>query len=180
MEIINPTELRQVVGNGTAQLLCETYIKIKPPMSKIIRELFTAEITDYTVFNDKVLVKGAVEHTFYYLHPHGKKSQDEQNEEGKKDRDSEASEEKTDEFKCLDGWGSLVECYGGIVHFHQQLFEFTGPVAIPGVIPGDVITGTAQVTDYDYFAACEIEPNGLISGGTQTFKIDVTLKATRD
>lgn len=182
METTKPSEQRVAVGDGKTQLLCETYIKIKPPMSEIIKETYSAEITDYTVFNDQVLVKGIIDHTFYYQHPHGIKAQDDENGDNGKVRGSnsgEYQEEKVDEFKCLDGWGNLVNFYGGIVHFHRQFFEFTGNVEIVGVIPGDVCTGTAQITHFDLFEATELEDTGLISGGLQTFKIDVALTATR-
>jgi len=58
METTKPSEQRVTVGDGKTQLLCETYIKIKPPMSEIIRELHTAAITDYTVFNDQPWAMG--------------------------------------------------------------------------------------------------------------------------
>jgi hypothetical protein len=179
MEMTKTPEQGRAVGDGKAQLLCETYIAIKPPMSKIISESYTAEITDYTVFADEVLVKGTVEHTFYYLHPHGKKTTADQEDGGNNRNSAATSEQKIDEFKLLNGWGSLVDSSSGIIHFHQQVFEFTGTVAIKDVIVTDVVTGSAHVKNYDVFDATEVEDNGLISGGKQTFKIDVALSATR-
>jgi hypothetical protein len=179
MEMTRTPEQGRAIGDGKTQLLCETYIAVKPPMSKIISEEYAAEITDYTVFPDEVLVKGTVEHTFYYLHPHGKKANNEQAEEGN-NRDSEATnEEKIDAFKMLNGWGSLVDSSSGIIHFHQQVFEFTGTVPIKDVIATDIVTGNAEVKNYDVFDVIEKQDNGLISGGKQTFKIDVALTATR-
>jgi hypothetical protein len=179
MEMTTTSEQGRAVGEGKAQLLCETYIAVKPPMSKIISESYKAEIVDYTVFADEVLVKGTVDHTFYYLHPHGKKVVADQ-DNGSNNRDSTATgDEKTDEFKLLNGWGSLVDSSNGIIHFHQQIFEFTGTVAIKDVIATDIVTGSANVKNYDVFDATVIADNGLISGGKQTFKIDVALLATR-
>ena len=195
---------RQLVGEGKTQLLCETYVNIKPPMSRIIRESYNVEVSDYTVLNDKVLVKGTVEKTFYYQHPHGKKSQSDQNKDGdnkednkgdnpqgeakkegennestkKEDKNNEST--KPDEFKCLNSWGELVDSYAGIVHFNHQVFAFTGTVDIPGVLPGDECTVEAAVNEYAPFAAIGAENNDLIKEGTHAFKIDIALKATRN
>lgn len=170
MESTKQAGQRAVVGS--TQLPCETYIQLKPPMSMIIREKYTAEITDNTVFKEKALFKGKVEHMIYYLHVHGKKANNEQKEDGESNRDSDA--ETVDEFKVYDGEGTLVDTLRGIVHFHQQFFEFTGTADITGVVPNDVVTGTANIT-YDPFIATVVDDNGLISGGEQKFYIDVTL-----
>lgn len=177
MESTKQAEQRAVVGTGSTQLLCETSIQLKPPMSRIIREEYTAEITDNTVFNGKVLFKGKAEHMLYYLHVHGKKANNEQKEGGESNRDSDVETE--DEFKVFDGEGALVDSSRGIVHFHQQFFEFTGTAEIKDVIPTDVVTGTARVAEYDDFTASVVDDNGVISGGKQMFKIDVALTATR-
>ena len=187
----NPTGPRQLIGEGKIQLLCETYVNVKPPMSRIIRESYNVEVSDYTVLNDQVLVKGIVEKTFYYQHPHGKKGKNNQNEDSdnkedksqeenkKEDKSSEST--KPDEFKCLNSWGQLVDSYAGIVHFNHQVFEFTGTVEIPGVLPGDVCTvEMAAVNEYGSFVALGAENNDLIKEGTHPFKIDVALKATRN
>ena len=182
MENIKSSELRAptAVGKGSTQLLSETYIKLKPPMLKILNETWDAKVTDYTVLGEDVLVKGLVEHTFHYLHPHGKKSQSEQKEDGNK-RESEQAEQ-TDEFKVLNGWGGLVEFSSGIIHFHQQVFEFKGTVSLggSGLMASDTITPVAKITDFDVFNAADIADNGLINGGSQTFKIDISLVATRE
>ncbi|NLI14059.1 MAG: DUF3794 domain-containing protein, partial [Peptococcaceae bacterium] len=162
----------QVVGEGRTQLLCETFLNVKPPMSKIIGESYDVQIADYTVFNDRVLVKGIVEKTFYYKHPHiGKSEEDSQKEatdksnvqivnkqnskeEKKKDCESTEKQKKTNKFKCLDGWCKHIESYNGIVHFYQQKLEFAGTVEIPGIMPGDSCqVDLAEVKDYDAFVA---------------------------
>jgi hypothetical protein len=190
---------RQLVGQGKTQLLCETYINIKPPMSQIIRETYNVAVADYTVFADQVVVKGTVEKTIYYLHPHGKKASNDQEEddaskdskdengkdddksgEGKEKEESQDQSAPPDEFKCLNSWGQLLDSYGGIVHFNQQIFEFMGTVAIAAVVPGDTCTvDLAEVKDYETFVPTTIENTGLISGGTQVFKIDIAVTATR-
>lgn len=164
------TKLR---STGSTQLLCETYMTCKPPMSTIIAEGWTAKITDTTVFTGKVVVKGQVEHTFQYLHPHGKKASNEQEENNRESESSDA--EKTDTLNVLEGGlVELLDVSSGIIHFHQQVFEFTGTVTMD-VQEGAAVTGVATVKEYDAFEATETEDTGLISGGEQTFKIDITL-----
>jgi len=196
-----------LVGKGKTQLLCETYINIKPPMSQVLRETYSVTIAETTVFADQVVVKGNVEKTLYYLHPHGKKASNDGQEEANKDeankdeankdeanKDEKAQDDKDDDkkdqakeeekqsdaFKCLNSWGQLLDSYGGIVHFNQQIFEFMGTVAIAGVVPGDTVTvEQAAVNEYESFAATTVENNGLTSGGTQVFKIDIAVTATK-
>ncbi len=194
METTNSNAPRQAIGEGSTQLLCETFVVIKPPMSKIIKEVYDVEVTDFTLFNDKVIFMGTVEKTFYYNHPHLNN-----NKRGSSDSDSDSSDngdELTDEFKCLDGWGQLDDYYGGIVHFHNQIFQFKGTVEIPGVVPGDSIEVVrAEVAESHPFEAVAlasdddddddddnndpVDENGLIHAGRQMFKINVVLCATR-
>jgi len=234
----------QVVGEGRTQLLFETVFKIKPPMSKPLGESYDVQITDQTIFNDRVLIKGTVEKTLYYQHPHGKKGnsnqkgdnnqkgdQSDNNEEENKNVSSTSASKKTFRFlgkknknsqnkdqsdnkeeesknnsstsaecKCLNGSGQVVDSSNGIVHFIQQVSEFTGTVEIPGITPSDFIhVRLAEVTDYDPVVAMDMENtdsensekgtteqgntekknNGLIYAGKQMFKIDIVLVATR-
>lgn len=178
MEATNPSPQPFEVGVGSTQLICETSFQVKPPLSKIIREEYTAEITDATVFNDKVLFTGKAEHMIYYLHAHGKKSNNDNKQEGDSNRSSD--EEPADEFKVFDGSGALVDSSRGIVHFHQQVFEFTGTTEIKGVVPTDVVVGTAKVSEYDNFTAIAADESGVVSGGKKIFKINVDLSATRN
>jgi DNA mismatch repair ATPase MutL len=263
VETIQSFEKMQVVGKGRTQLLFETSFNVNPPMSKIIGESYDVEITDYTVFNDRVLIKGTVEKTLYYKHPHGKKGQndeadskkdnneeadnneeqsDKKDEESKDDsatselkksfhffskkrknarkeevnnkeekseknkeqkseknkeqksekKDSESknnsgiseSAEKTDEFKCLNGWGQVLDSSNGIVHFNQQVSEFSGTVEIPGVMPGDYChVELVEASNCDPFVAAAAASGnnngGLIEAGTQLFALDVVLVAAR-
>ncbi len=107
----------RIVGQGRTQLLCETSFSVKPAMSRVLGELYDVEITDYTVFIDKVLVKGIVEKSFFYKHPHlgkrngnrddGKKDDgkkgDEKREAGKRD-DEKSRDGKKDEYKKGDAY----------------------------------------------------------------------------
>ncbi|KJS15085.1 MAG: hypothetical protein VR69_15240 [Peptococcaceae bacterium BRH_c4b] len=106
----------RIVGQGRTQLLCETRFSVKPAMSRVLGELYDVEITDYTTFIDKVLVKGIVEKSFFYKHPHlgkrdgnkndGKKDDgkkdDEKREAGKRD-DGKRDDGKSDDGKSRDG-----------------------------------------------------------------------------
>lgn len=253
MENTQSLEKMHIVGKGRTQLLFETSFNVKPPMSKIIGESYDVEITDYNVFNDRVLIKGTVEKTLYYKHPHGKKGQNnkadnnndnnkkadnnekefeknndesqddsttseskksfhlfskkrkntrkeevnnkeeksEKNKEqasNKKDEESKNSSaasdsEKTDEFKCLNGWGQVLDSSNGIVHFNQQVSEFSGTVEIPGIMPGDYCqVELVEASNCDSFIAAAVDSgnnNGLIEAGTQLFAIDVVLVAAR-
>lgn len=175
---------RQVIGEGSTQLLCETFVNIKPPMSNMTKELYDVEITDYTLFNDKVIFIGNAKKTFYYNHPHFSRKSSHSKSSNKKESSSSASstsDKQSDEFKCLDGWGQLVDSYGGTTHFHNQFFEFKGTVVIPGVMPGDSVeVEKAEIIECHPFEATSIdEDNGLIHAGRQMFKINVVLKATR-
>ena len=170
-----PTSLR-----GTTQLLCETYIELKPPMSELLAETWVAEITGSSIYENGVLVTGQLTHTFQYLHPHGQKSNDDQQDKNDKKRAS--SSEVIERFGILsgNGGGELVTSSSGIVHFHQHVSNFTGNISMPSVELNHVIAGkaTVQVTPAPTFAATVIEDNGLISGGEKTFKIDLVITAT--
>jgi len=254
MVTTEPFEQMQVVGKGRTQLLFETTFKIKPPMSKLITEAYDVEITDYTVLTDRVQIKGTVEKTFYYQHPHlGKKGKNSQkNESNNKEEQSQKKEagsrndsatseydatvqflskfEKKskkhnkednsqkkeaenkndsvtpDDLKCITGSGKVVNSYNGIVHFFHQVFDFSGNVEIPGVMPGDYCQiELAEARDYGTFVPVEDdnttsdntksdntmndstisdntkseEKNGLIKEGRQMFQIEVVLTAVR-
>lgn len=93
----------RTVGQGKTQLLCETRFSVKPAMSRVLGELYDVEITDYTVFIDRVLVKGIVEKSFFYKHPHlGKRNSnknDEKKDDGKKEEGKNKSDKKDENKK---------------------------------------------------------------------------------
>lgn len=83
-----------VTSRGRTQLLIESNVNIKPPMAKILNETYDVQLEGYTVFKDKVLVKGIVEKTFFFKHPHlGKKEDD------KKGNDKKGAKQKGDKKK---------------------------------------------------------------------------------
>lgn len=102
MVTTNPLEQGQIVGKGKARLLCETRFNFEPSMSKIIGETYDVRISDCTVFNGRVLVKGIVEKTCYYKHPHLGKKNNNEKEDGKKD-DNNKEDCKEEENKKEDG-----------------------------------------------------------------------------
>jgi len=73
MKITQPMKARYVVGRGSTQLLFESSFDVKPPMSTTVGESYEVEVTNYTAFNDRVLIKGTLNKTLYYKHPHGQK-----------------------------------------------------------------------------------------------------------
>lgn len=89
-----PLEDEFLVGQGSSQLLFETRFNVKPPMSHVIGEKFDVEIKEYTVFADKVLVKGIVEKSFFYKHPHVGKKADRKKDEGQKEGGKEDKKEE--------------------------------------------------------------------------------------
>lgn len=95
----SPSRNERVVGEGITQLLFESRFKVKPSMSKVLGEKFDVEITDYTVFFDKVLVKGIVEQTVFYMHPHLGKKEDNNKKDGSKNDESKTDGNKNNEDK---------------------------------------------------------------------------------
>jgi len=181
MEATTLTEEKQINSlRGTTQLLCETYIELKPPMSELLAETWVAEITDSSIYENGVLVTGQLTHTFQYLHPHGQKSNDDQQDQKDKKRANDT--EQLERFSVLsgNGGGELISSSKGIVHFHQQVLNFAGNIAMPSIGLSHVITGKAavQVAPVPVFVAHVIEDNGLVSGGKKTFKLDIAITAT--
>jgi hypothetical protein len=272
METTHPVEKMQVVGKGSTQLLFETSFYIQPPMSKIVGESYDVEVTDFTILDEKVLVKGIVEKTLYYKHPHlgkkgnnkqqdsansdkkdasenagsedtkdskeaetadsadesksksvksklknvygkfsrrskkGKNSQEENSNQSNQEKNGEDNQEQsqkneqenkkgsenTDEFKCLNGWGQVLDSSHGIVHFYQQVSEFSSTVDIPGAMPGDSChIELAEVKNCEPFIATAAgsenneskdnnSNNSLITTGTQMFSLDIVVVAARN
>lgn len=105
MVATNPFEQGQVVGEGKTQLICETFFNVEPPMSKIIGESYEVQITDSTVFYDRVLVKGIVEKTFYYKHPHlGKKGVIPKKDDSSKKEENKKNKETKQKDGFEDWW----------------------------------------------------------------------------
>ena len=213
----------RVVGEGSTQLLCETYFNIDPPLTKVLEQRFEVVITDYTVFVDKVMFKGLVEKSLIYKHPHLKKKFDKMKDEnkdenkkddsnknegrdagntcgGKKDDEKKEGTDKADvkhdcekknaktkdsinkeDLHCSSqGWCIRLDSNDGIVHFYEEILQFTGIVKVCGVMPGDNCHFVAaEVRDYEAIVPTETDKNGLVRAASQMFIITVEVNVTR-
>lgn len=168
-----------VVYQGSTQVVCEAITNVKPPMSKIVGEKFDARVTHYITFCDKVLVKGIIEKTVLYLHPHlHQQGYDQCQEDDRKYKDCQ-DECKKDivnykKFSC-----KKVDSYGGIVHFFEDVYEFTAVVSVPGVKVGDICmfdVFDVKVKDVSDFFALDCDKKGLVTKGKEFFLLDLRIK----
>ncbi|MCE5286455.1 MAG: hypothetical protein LLG02_11510 [Pelosinus sp.] len=174
MENTKSTELR-AIADGKRTFTAESYMEFKPPMAQVITSSigWDYEFTKFIPSTDSVFFEITVNHFFQYLHPHGKKAQNEDQKEGGNRQDDE-KKETGDTLEVFDGSGELVDTSNGIIHFHQQQFVFRGAVDMTGVTTATKVKGLA-VIDRQEPKFTNIEANGLISGGSQNFAVAVTI-----
>ena len=194
------------ICHGSTQIVCESVMTVKPPMSKIVGEKFDAKVTKYATLHDKVLVKGFVEKTIMYLHPHFHHQKDDhcQKDDGKDDRkkdrdekdckkDGKCDDRKDDSKKngkCDDRKDDSkkdgvniktvsckrVDSIEGIVHFLEDVFEFTAVIDVPGVRSGDICkfdVFDVKVKDVSDFIVLDRDKKGLVTKGKELFLLDI-------
>lgn len=164
-----------VVYQGCTQVVCESISNVKPPMSKIVGEKFDAKVTHYITFCDKVLVKGLIEKTVLYLHPqlhHDHCQKDDGKNAKHKDCQDECVNYK--KFSC-----KRVNSYGGMVHFFEDIYEFTAVVNVPGVRAGAICkfdVFDVKIKDVSDFFVMDCDKNGLVTKGKEFFLLDLRIK----
>ncbi|MEG6522507.1 SPOCS domain-containing protein [Desulfotomaculum sp. 1211_IL3151] len=167
-----------VVYQGCTQVVCEAISHVKPPMSKIVGENFDAKVTHYITFCDKILVKGTIERTVLYLHPHHHKENQCCNQKGHNKNDCH-DECKNNSINCKKFSCKQVDCYGGIVHFFENIYEFTAVVNVPGIRAGDICKFNVfdvKIKDVSDFFALDCDKNGLVTKGKEFFLLDIRIK----
>ncbi|GAB6182029.1 hypothetical protein JCM14036_33480 [Desulfotomaculum defluvii] len=184
-----------VVYQGSTKVICESITKVKPPMSKIVGEKFDAKVTHYITFCDKVLVKGIIEKTVLYLHPHFHHQKDDQcqKDDGKnkkRDHNEKGNNKDGKQKGCQDECKKdiidykkfackRVDYQEGIVHFFEDTYEFTAVINVPGVKAGDICKFNVfdvKVKDVSDFFVMDRDKKGLVTKGKEFFLLDVRIK----
>ncbi|SHK59178.1 SPOCS domain-containing protein [Desulforamulus aeronauticus] len=158
---------------GRVQLLCESVVHVKPPMTKIVGERFKVNITDYTTYSGNVVVKGCVEKITMYLHEHDHKNEEcckNSKHDCKKDCDCDSNDCDTYLKKSF---CKQVKCNEGVVHYLESIMEFNAVVEIPCVKCGDHCHVTAKVKDIGDFVAIECDKKGHVTIGKENYILDV-------
>lgn len=163
-------------GCGRVQLLCESVVNVKPPMTKIVGERFKVNIVDYITFAGHVVVKGYVEKLTMYLHEHDHKKgrQDDYDGDGK-NRGKKCKEQDMEDCKTYfkKSYCEQVECVEGVVHYLESIMKFNAVVEIPGVKCGDCCKVTAKVKDLSDFEALDYDEKGHCTVGRENYILDV-------
>lgn len=146
---------------GRVQLPCESVVKVKPSMTKIVGERFKVTIEDYTTYCGSVVVKGYVEKITMYLHELDHKKAGDKQGHGHKECDE------------MTTYCQQVDCVTGVVHYLESTLEFNAVVEIPDVKCGDRCHVTAHVKEVGDFVAIERDHKGHVTKAEESYLLDI-------